>query len=215
MLIGQAAAGVGTATTIDLTYMPQVLYWANATTPQALRVIVEGDGTILDLDTAGLNALKCVSQPGRAANGFYISLANGFVPSKNTQIIFTNGVAAAIDLYGYSLMKPATKYVQSVQQNVLANSGIVVSNFMVLALPNAVTATDIINVEYVNGHVQRYDAVDLAAMNAVYQNDLTNAILVNNLRQNVRRVDFTPALAQNVYKVQAKLIGNISGLANY
>lgn len=215
MLLGQIAAGIGTATTINLTYVPQYLYWANATTLQALRVIIEGDGTIVDLDTAGINALKCVMMPGRQTNGFYMPLSNGFIPAKNVAIIATNGVAAAIDLYGFSIDKPANRYIQSVMQNVLANSGISVSNFITLALPNAVTATDIINVEYANGLVQRYDAVDLLAQNAFYQNDITNSISVNNFRQNVRRVDFTPALAQNVYKMSAKLVGNVSGLANY
>ncbi len=217
MFLGQIAAGVGTATNIPLTFVPQYLYWNNATTLQAIRVMVEGDGVIVDLDTAGIDAFAATAQPGRVANGFYLPLSNGFIPGKNVTIIATNGVAAAIDLYGFSLDKPATRYIQSLMQNVLANSGISVSDFMMVGLPNAITVTDFINIEFQNGLVQRFDVVDLLAMNGFYQNSLVAAqtYLVNNLRGNVKRLDFTPALAQNIYKMSAKLVGNVSGLANY
>jgi len=211
MQIGTIAAGVGTVTTIPLTWLPEYLLWNNAVSLVGLRIIVQGDGVIVDLDTAGINGLKALGMIGRVANDFLLKVSDGIIAGKNVQIIATNGVAAAIPLWGFSLHNRGQAYLQSIQQITLAASGAIFDNFVYLSLANAVTATDIINVEFVDGLVQQFDAVELNSYNGFYQNDLTAAVIgFNNANKRIKKVQFTPAIAQNVYAVRWAGVGNVS-----
>ena len=59
MFIGAIAGGVGTATTITLTYVPEELFFVTATTtPSQLLVNVSGDGIICNLNAAGLDEVR-------------------------------------------------------------------------------------------------------------------------------------------------------------
>jgi hypothetical protein len=202
MKIGTITTGVGVATTIPLTYLPQYIYWNNATTPQSLQVRIQGDGVIVDLDTAGINAFAALRLNGRVTNGFYIPLANGVIPAKNVEISFVNNVASAIDIYGFSLQK-GNLYVQSLRSAVLAASGITVQKFAALAIP-AIASTDVLNIEYKDGWIQQIADLELRALGALYQADVngTGEFIIDNFAQNVKTVRFTPSANQTIYMMR-------------
>lgn len=201
MKIGTAAAGIGTVTTFTLQYVPQYLYWNNATTPAAIQVKIGGSGLVLDLDTNGIDNFAALRLPGRVTNGFLLPLANGYIasPDKTVTIDFTNGVAAAVDLYGFSMQR-GTTFVQSLKQTILAGSGAILKKFACLGLPNA-AAADVINIEFQDGWVQQSSLVELAVMPSLYQEDVNSAHTnrIDNFAQNVKSVQFTPAANQLIY----------------
>lgn len=210
MLIGTIVTGVGVVTTITLQYCPEYIHWVNATVPQAIRVIVAGDGVICDLDAAGIDGINRQYFAGTVANGYSVRLANGVVTNKVTQIIVTNGVAANINLFGFSTGK-GSQYLQSLQQAAVAPSGATFQNFMYLSLANAVTATDIINVEFTDGTVQQFDALEARMINAFWQNNVAATVCgFNNSSGGIKRLQFTPAVTQNVYLQRWAMVGNVS-----
>lgn len=211
MLIGTATAGA-TVTVINLNYLPQFLYWNQAAGFAAMRIDVEGDGTIVNLVTAGLDAIAALNMPGRVATGYYLQLADGLVKNKVVTMTITNvGGAPAIPIWGLSLKNNGIAYVQSLTEACLANSGREFTKFAYLAMPAIVTATDIVIVEYIDGLVQRLDQVEVQAWNALYQNDVPATVSgINNSQQRISKVQFTPAVAQNVIVVRLSSVGNQS-----
>lgn len=201
MKIGTVTAGVGTVTSFNLQYIPQYLYFNNATTPQAIQVKIGGSGLVMDLDTKGIDNFGSLRLPGLITNGVFLPLANGYIasPDKVITIDFTNNVAAAIDLYGFSLQR-GTTFVQSLRQQVLAGSGARIQKFACLGLPN-IAATDIINIEYQDGWIQQSSDVEVKAIQSLYQNDVnaSNSGWVDNFAQNVKSVSFTPTATQTIY----------------
>jgi len=208
MLLGTAAAGIGTSTTIITQFVPQYLYWNNGTTPQSISVSVQNDGVITSLSTNGINNFAALRFPGRATNGFYIPLSNGNIPGKIMTITFVNNVAAPINIYGISLQNGNT-YVQCLQQQVLANSGTRFEKFAFLGLP-AVAAGDIINITYKDGYIHDATNVELASMQAIYQNNVNGTTIagVDNFAGNVSNVRFTPAADQTVFLLRYISVGS-------
>lgn len=201
MKIGTVAAGVGTTTSFNLQYVPQYLYWNNATTPQAIQVKIGGSGIVMDLTTKGIDSFSALRLPGRKTSGFMLPLANGYIssPDKVVTIDFTNNVAAAIDLYAISLQK-GTVFVQSLRQQILLGSGAKIQKFACIGIPD-VAATDVINIEYQDGWVQQSSDVELKALQALYQNDVNSANpgWVDNFAQNVKSLQFTPSATQTIF----------------
>ena len=208
MRLGTIAAGVGTATTINAQFVPQFLYWNNATTLQGLRLSVLGDGVIIDLDTNGLNALKAVRMPGLVANGFLLPIANGIVKNKTIEIIATNGVAGAIDLYGVNIRNNGNVYFQSLKQTVLASSGETFEKFAFLGLPS-LAAGDVLNVEFADGLVQKFDQVEAQAYLGLTQNAVSS-YGIDNFEGKVKRVMLTPAANEIVHVMRFAPVGNVS-----
>lgn len=208
MLLGTIAAGVGTATIITTQFVPQYLYFNNATTIQSLLVSVQNDGVVTDLDTNGINNFAALRLPGRQTNGFYIPLSNGNIPGRTVTMTFVNGVAAAIPVYGISFQNGNT-YVQILRQAVLASSGTKIEKFAFLGIPS-VAAADIINIEYADGYIHESSNVELTAMQAFYQNNVNGTTVagVDNFAQNVKSVRFTPAAAQTVYTLRYISVGS-------
>jgi hypothetical protein len=99
MKIGTIATGAAVETTINLNYVPQYIYYVAATQLSSIRVTVEGDGTILDLDTTGLTAVGSITRFGTVANAYLIPLADGLVKNKVTQLTFTNSAAQTPDVF--------------------------------------------------------------------------------------------------------------------
>jgi hypothetical protein len=210
MKIGQAASGIGTATTINTTFVPQFLYWNNATLPQGLRVSVFGDGVICDLDTNGISIFRGLRNPGYKTAGFMIPLSDGLITGKNVEIVFTNGVAAAIDIYGISIQKGRI-YMQSLKQTALASSGIEIRGFACLGLPT-IAAGDITNVEFMDGLVQKFDQVEIQSYYQMFQNDVNGGIsgLIDNFEAKIKRVNFTPAANETIYIMRYAPVANLS-----
>jgi len=211
MLLGVIASGVGTTTTITQQFVPQFLYWNNATVLQSLRVTINVDGAIVNLDSAGINQFRSLFQVGRVANGYYLQISDGEILGKNMVVTATNGVAANINLYGFSFRAKGTCFVRSMIQAAIANSGITFSKFAFLGLPNAAAVNDIITVMYADGLTVQYDAVEAQAIMAFSQNDTgATSVGFDNRGKIYSSVRFTPALAQNVYVRDYVVPGNVN-----
>jgi len=209
MLYGVAATGVGQVTVITQNYLPQFLYWANGTVLQGIRVDIQGDGNLVNLDAAGINNLRTMNMPGRFANGYYLQLSDGEVQGKVVTVTITNGVAANINIWGFSHSKKGVVYVRSLINACIAAGTTIFKQFRFLGLANSTTVNDIINITYADGHVQQMDPVELAAEAAFYQNDVVAATQgINNRHKKVSQVKFYSAAAQNVYVVDLVAIGN-------
>lgn len=212
MKIGTIAGGVGTATTITIQYVPQYLYLVSATTMTSIKVNVNGDGVILDLDAKGLNAFGAVRTIGRKTNGFLHVLADGIIKGKNTDITVVNSVAGAIDLFAFSEQEGRI-YVQSLRSKVLAASGANLRAFCFLAMPD-IAVGDTTTLNYASGFTQRMDSVELIAYYEMYQNDVnTNAYaLVDNFAGKIRSIDFTPAADETIHMMRFAPVGTVSSV---
>jgi hypothetical protein len=206
MQIGTIAAGVGTSTTINLTWLPQFIFWTNATVLQSLKVTVYGDGVIADQDSNGINSLSNIRALGRFTDGYTFPLADGLIPAKNVEIVATNGVAAAISLYAISMQK-GSYYMQSLRQTVLANSGATLTKFAFLGMIGA-GATDVINIDYVDGLSQKVDPAELAPTMAQFNNVVTKSI--DNMDGRIKAVYYTPAANVTVNMLRFTKVGNLS-----
>jgi hypothetical protein len=214
MFIFQAAAGA-VQTVFTLQYLPELLYWNSAVPFTNMRIDVEGDGTILQLDAAGLDAIAALNMPGRVAAGYFIQLADGIVKNKVVTITILNVAAnPAINIWGRSKHNQGLVYVISKTEACIANAGREFAKFAYLAMPAAVTVTDIITVEYSDGLTQRLDAIEIQADNALYQNDVPATVQgINNSAKRINKVSFQPAVAQNVYIVKLAPVGNVPATA--
>lgn len=196
LLIGSIPAA--SSGTINLTYVPEFIYFAIATVPSSFTVDILGDGTIKKLDAAGLGVEKNIRNIGSPADGHLIRLADGFIGGKNAVISITNAHGTlALSVYGFSKTKKmGSIYAQSVQNTVLANSGHDFEDFAFLGLPGIGT-DDEVSVTYRNGLVQRYSSVELPVVSGLTQNGPVAAI--DNLDQNVRKVSYIPTAQRTVY----------------
>lgn len=210
MQIGTIAAGVGTVTAIQLQYLPQFIYWNNAVQLQNLNITILGDGQSVNLPTAGLNSVNNLGMYGATANGVYLPLADGEIQNKVVTITATNGVAANINLYGYSFQK-GNRYIRYQTVPVLANQAVQVKSFAFLGMPAFVDATDNLYVTYANGFTQQMTLVEITSYLGYFQN---SAVAANagiwNLKQSVSEVNVNVALAQNFYKVDYVSVGAVS-----
>ena len=181
--------------TISLTYVPQYLIFTAATPPSALRVNVLGDGVIKDLDTAGIEVENNLNSKEVGANGYKITLADGFIVNKNVDITITNAVASPLNIFGTAQAVGAI-YAVTVQQKVFQGSGQNFDDFAYLGLP-AATDNDILNITYVDGLTQKTDPSELPFLIQDEQANRSQAI--ENFDQTIKLVNFTPAADQQVY----------------
>jgi hypothetical protein len=209
MQIGTLTTGAAVSTTINTTFVPQYLFYTAATQLTSLKVTVFGDGIICDLDTVGLNMLGTQRILGQKTNSYLIPLADGLIANKNVEIIAVNSAAQTPAIYAIT-MAYGKRYIQSLRQTVLANSGAVFANFSFLSLGN-VAATDLINITYKDGLVQKVDPQnELPAILGMYQNPVnTSNYCVDNWQANVRSLQFTPGANQIVHLVRVVNVGNV------
>lgn len=200
MKLGSTGAVISTAYTINATFVPQYLYFNVAVAPAALKVSVFGDGIITDLDAAGVLFVQGLRMNGRVTNGWIVPLADGFIPNKNLEIIYTTGSAVAVDIYGISLRKGSV-YIQCLRQTALANSGVRIKKFAALGLGNAATA-DVININYADGLSQKVAFEELKPTMQLYANDVNSMIGIDNVDAQISEVMFTPNATQVIHVVK-------------
>lgn len=195
------AIAPSTTTQYNLSFVPQNLILANTTTVTRLRVTALGKGIILDLDAAGLAALKNMRQQGAVTSFAEYLLANGVVKKTNCTIEITNG-ATASTLYYNSLAdsKDATAYVISKIQTIFANSLTSFNKFAVLAMPSF-GASDYVNIEFNDGLVSRVDQPEIRTILAKFQAIENNAndLKIDNLDAWIKSVQLQTTAQQSVY----------------
>ncbi len=206
MKIGTLAAS--TTTTINLTWLPQYIYFVASSTPTALKVTVFGDGVITDMAAPGALAFGSHRLIGYVANSFMIALANGIVKNKNVEITITNAVAAAVDVFGI-VREEGDVYVQILKQQILAGSGADITDFSTLAVPDTAVG-DKYTITFEDGTVHDFTFTEIFAMMQFTQNEL-NTYLIDNLDGEIRKVNFIPAATQTVYVQRFSPVGDVAG----
>ncbi len=196
-------------TTLDLQYLPQYIYFIASTVPTAFKVNVAGDGVISDLDGDGLDAFGVQLIIGRETNAYTMALADGLIANKVVAITITNAVAGTVDVYGFS-REEGDVYVQTLRQQVLANSGANFDDFSYMSFPNA-AAGDRFVITFEDGTVQDFNRLELTCMSQFSQNIVTGAFDLNNLAGDISLVNFIPAATQTVYLQRYIPVGDVPG----
>lgn len=206
MKIGTLTTGAASVDTFTTQWLPAYLYYIAATQLTSIKVIVGGDGVLLDLDAAGLNAVSGIRRYGAVANSYLIPLSDGFVPFKTVEIVTTNSAAQTPALYGFSLQK-GSAYIATRRQTVLASSGHTFSDFAQLAVASMAT-TDECTVGYADGHVQKYESTELLGVYTLYSNE-TDSYCFDNLDGMIKYVTLIPAADRVCYVTKFLPIGEI------
>lgn len=212
MKLGTTGATISTAYTINATFVPQYLYFNVAVAPAALKCNVFGDGVITDLDAAGVTFVQGLRMNGRVTNGWIVPLADGFIPNKNLEIVYTTGSAVAVDIYGISLRKGSV-YIQCLRQTALANSGVSIKKFAAVGLGNSATA-DTINITYADGLSQKVAFEELKPTMQLYANDVNNMIGIDNIDSQIQEVMFTPNATQIIHVIKYALQSDVTQAIN-
>ena len=213
MKIGTLTTGAAVVDTFKLNYVPQYLYYIAATQLTALKVTVAGDGVIVDLDAAGLNAVSGIGRFGAVANSYLIPLATALLPGKVCEVQTTNSAAQTPVLYGFSLQNSMREagvpivYVRTVKQTALAGSSVMFDRFAQVAFSSPTTA-DIFNVGYVDGHIEQFESTELLAVVTLEQNEVDSYVIVN-LEQMIDWVKLIPSTDRTCYITKFAIPGTI------
>ena len=211
MVIGTLTTGNGVVSSIPLNYLPQYIYYVAATQLTSLKVNVLGEGTVCDLDSAGLSSVGILLMQSRATNLYKIPLATGFFPGKNVTLNFTNSAAQTPDIFASSNNRGDNGgfYLVSSSQTALASSGVTLKSFLSAHFPNA-GATDLYNVEFSDGHTEnnltRLELQDLLGVKQLVTNSASDYMILNN-DQTIKKISVVPAATQLVYATQFQLPG--------
>lgn len=219
-LAGMAASGVVLAVALgpsiaaassgsfNLTYVPQFLTFDIDAAPTSLRINVQGDGVIFDMDNSGITALNNIRLIGNIADRYVFQIAEGLIPNKNVTVSVTNAsVGTALTLRGMS-RQLGTFYIQYLTQVCQAASGINFDNFAYLGFPSA-ASTDQWNITWgkrnVGGNVVQgvtetnMDRDDVNALLQYSQADVSGLYNIDNFDAMISRVNFIPTAQQNAY----------------
>jgi hypothetical protein len=210
-VVGVVASGVAVNTNLPtLTYVPQFIYFEIATVPQSIKVNVNGDGLICDLDSAGITAMCNIRSNGRPTNGYLLQLSNGLVVGKNVDISITNGVATAFTVFGINANEvvdvPAYMVTTGIQIN--ASQSFNLSNFSYCAIPSFVAA-DILNIfgakrsitGMPNGQAfsTKQEVETLRGLMQLTENMTVAKNAIDNFDGTWLQLNFTPNAAQRIY----------------
>jgi len=215
-LIGVVASGVGTPTAIPtITTLHQFMYFEIATTPQSIKVNVNGDTLIMDLDTAGLNVMKNIRSNGTFTNGFLLQMATGMITGVNVDVTVVNNVASPFNVFGWNRRRMAQGYNQFVQTlgiNLNASQSFDITNFIYFGAPSLASA-DILNIyrntatpgnRGLNPTIPFSAKQELETFRGVlqlYENQSTGlkSAAFDNYDRDIDRINLIPVAAQKIY----------------
>jgi len=207
MKIGTLTTGAA-ENTWPLTFVPQALFYVAAVGQlTSLRIDSVDFGTVLNLDSDGLDAIAVAGHIDRVTNGYFIQIATGKLEDTKIDIVTLNAGAQTPTLFGLATGR-GDAFVQAVGQKALADSGITLSNFSRAYFPNA-AAADIFNITFKDGLNYKWTREELQAFLAI-SNDVLNAsddYLIDNSNQNIKSVQFIPAADQQIYVQRLVPIG--------
>lgn len=225
-LIGSVASGVGTTTNFNgFKSISQFLVFEISTVPQAIKVNVNGRVLIVDLDAAGITALRNPRVIAPPTNGYIIPISNGLQTEFTMDISVTNGVAAAFNLYAISKDAAPVDYpgfFTSLGVTVNQGSTQLFDNFKYLALPS-MTASDNLNIvgkkKFADGRLaagewsSRMELEGARNLLGQYEGNSGNKIAFDNYSNEWSQLWFTPNATQKVY-VQRLVDVNYRGAIN-
>lgn len=218
MNIGDITASV--TETLQLNYVPEVLFFVATTVPTQVKVNVSGDGVTCDLDGAGITEIATVRKIGGVTNGYEIILANGRIDGKTCSITIANAQASTLVIYGRS-DAVGDAYMVSEQIAALASQAIDIKDFSTLSMPSLAT-TDTINIDYrdvldasgafAQGGLDGEEVAleELESILANTQNSVNGIVLIDNQNQRIGKVRAIVAIAQTFYKQRIAVIESVN-----
>lgn len=200
--LGTLTTGAAVVSTFNTTYVPKYFFYAAATQLTGVKITVQGDGVIFDTDAPGLNHMGVLRVLGQVTNGYFFTIANGFIPGKNVIWEFTNSAAQTPVVYVSSDESPATgmpMYLQLLRQAVLAGSGQNFEKLASIAFPS-IAATDVVNTLYDDGTQQQLNRADIQAQLGNTQNVVNTPVyLMDNIAQRIKTVNIIAGANQTAY----------------
>jgi hypothetical protein len=202
-LIFTAPGGIGVAFQFPMTFIPQFLNWNNVVPLTSIRVESQEDGVILDLNAAGIAAVNGYMNVGALpANNVLIPLSNGKIAGRNVTVSGVTSAAGAVPFFASSDTKGDAILLWTNAQ-ILALNPTEFKNFTAIFAPT-MAAGDYVDVTFRDGHVQSFQAQELAALAAKYQ--AVAAIALNNINAYIHRAEFVCAAATPAYMCSVKKI---------
>lgn len=198
-----AAGGAATAFSFNMTFLPEFLFYATANALTSLKVEDQGDGVILDLDSAGCTAVKNFAVYGIPTNGHLFRLADGVRLGRNITVSGVTSAAGAVDFF----VSGDNKGIASFTYNkfaILANNPTDIRKFSALFIPS-LAASDRVYVDYLDGHTQIYEREELAALSGIFQT--TTGYVINNINSYIDKVQIVCASLNTAYKMAVMIKG--------
>lgn len=204
ILIFTAPGGIGVPFTFNMNYLPERIIWDDGGNPlTSLRIETQEDGVLHDWTAAAIAAMAGTMNVGAlAANVQSMYVANGHISGKYVTVSGVTSAAGAVPIFVSSDNVGSAPFRTSLA-NILANNDTTFEKFSLLFLPNVITATDRVQVFYKDGHVQIYDAVELAAWSTIFQE--APAVCINNLAGYIDKVVVTSALGGLAYQLSVAI----------
>lgn len=203
LLIFTAPGGAATAFSFNMTYLPEFLTYNPGANPlTSLRVETQEDGVLHDWNAAAIAAMNNFMKVGTVtANDVNLRLSDGELRPKNVTISGVTSAAGAVAFYVAS-DNVGTVPFKSSNAAILALNPTRFEKFTALFIPAMATATDYAEIEYYDGHKQRWEMEDLRRRSSDYQQ--VEGIIINNVNgyikaATVRCAAATPAYILSVY----------------
>ncbi len=191
-----APGGIAAPFSFNMTYIPQFLQFNNVVPLTSLKVETAEDGVLFDLAAAGITAVNGFLTVGTLpANDVVLRLANGEIQGKNVTVSGVTSAAGAIAFNASSDAKGTAAFTYR-NAAILALNPTEFKDFTAIFLPT-MAAGDTCEIAYDNGHKQTYNAAELAANSAIFQE--ASGIIVPNINANVHRVKFECVAARTAY----------------
>lgn len=197
VLLFAAPGGIGTAFAANFKSLQENLTWNDAAAPILdLRIETQEDGVILEMVAASIAAYNgFMVQGAQVANDVLLRVADGALYNKNVTITGHTSAAGAINFYGDSDNKGKVPF-RYLNAQILALEPQVFKKFTAISVP-AMAAGDTCEVLYSDGHRQVYEAQELIALSARYQQ--VPGIILNNIDARIKQATFTCAAAHPAY----------------
>jgi hypothetical protein len=209
MLLFTAPGGAGTPFQYNGPVLSEILHWNDAAAPITnLRITTKEHGTLHDFNAAAIAAMNGYMHKGAlAANDVNVNIATGALDAHVT-INGTTSAAGAINFYSSSDNKGQGMTPVPLQTQIdtnIALSQTTYQNFMALFIPTMATLTDYIDVEFNDGHKERWEIQDLIARSTVYQQ--LPGIILNNITSYIHRATLRTLANTPVYTLKAFIKG--------
>lgn len=203
LLIFTAPGGVATPFSFNMTYLPEFLSYNPGANPlTSLRIETQEDGVLHDWNAAGIAAMNNFMKVGTVtANDVNLRIADGELRPKNVTISGVTAAAGAVNFFVVSDNKGTVPF-KSSNAAILALNPTRFEKFTALFIPAMATGTDYAEIEYDDGHKQRWDMEDIRRMSSVFQQ--VEGIIINNVNgyiksATLRCAALTPAYVLSVF----------------
>ena len=202
-----APGGIGTPFAFNMTYIPQFLTYSHGANPlTSLRIESQEDGIIQDYTAAAIAAINGYMVAGaQPANQVVIPVATGEIRGRNVTVSGVTSAAGAIAFFASSDNKGmngrAAVPFKVNNAAILALNPTRFEDFTAVFAPT-MAAGDTAEVVYRDGHKQTFEAAELLALSAKFQE--VPAIVVNNINAYIKSVEFQCAAATPAYMLSVK-----------